>query len=152
MSRNLVETIVGALVVVVAGAFTAYAFTHSGSTRPSGYELVGKFSRIDGVKRGTDVTLAGIKVGTVISHELDPKYYQAVVRVVIDDKVKLPADTAARVLTESLLGGAVISLEPGSDDKRLKPGDEFAKTQGATPIIDLLLAAFDPANRDKAKQ
>ena len=57
MGRNIVETIVGALVLVVAGVFVFYAFAKSDHTGPDGYEITARFGRIDGLKRGADVTI-----------------------------------------------------------------------------------------------
>jgi phospholipid/cholesterol/gamma-HCH transport system substrate-binding protein len=141
VARNVVETIMGAAVLVVAVGFTAYAFSQSGASRPGGYEIAARFDRIDGIKRGTDVTLAGMKVGTVISSEIDPKTYWAVVRFTVDSGIKLPADTSAKIMSEGLLGGGVVLLEPGSADAHLKPGEEIVKTQGARSIVELLAAA-----------
>ena len=141
MPRNVVETIMGAAVLIVAIGFTAYAFSQSGSNRPSGYELTARFDRVDGIKRGTDVSLAGVKVGSVLGSEIDLKSYQAIVRFTVDGGVKLPADTVAKIVSEGLLGGAVVLLEPGSAEAQLKPGDEIIKTQGARSIVELLAAA-----------
>ena len=140
MASNVVETIIGAAVLVVAVGFTAYAFSQSGASRPSGYEIAARFDRIDGVKRGTDVAVAGMKVGTVISSEIDPKTFWAVVRFTVDSSIKLPADTIAKIVSEGLLGGAVVLLEPGSAEEQLKPGEEIVKTQGARSIVELLAA------------
>ena len=60
MGRNIVETIVGALVLVVAGLFVFYAFAKSDRSGPGGYEIVARFDRIDGLKRGADITLSGV--------------------------------------------------------------------------------------------
>ena len=79
MGRNIVETIVGALVLAVAAVFVVYAFSKSDRGGPAGYEVVARFDRIDGLKRGADVTLSGVKVGTVTGFDLDRKTYQAVV-------------------------------------------------------------------------
>ena len=76
MGRNIVETIVGALVLVVAGVFVFYAFAKSDRSVPAGYEIIARFDRIDGLKRGADVTLSGVKVGTVTGFDLDRKTYQ----------------------------------------------------------------------------
>ena len=73
MNRNIVETIVGALVLVVAGVFVFYAFAKSDRTGPDGYEITARFGRIDGLKRGADVTLSGVKIGTVTAIDLDKK-------------------------------------------------------------------------------
>ena len=138
MGRNIVETIVGALVLVVAGVFVFYAFAKSDRTSPAGYEVVARFDRIDGLKRGADVTLSGVKVGTVTSFDLDRKTYQAVVHMMVSSNVSLPVDTHAKILSESLLGGMVVVLEPGGDKQMLKAGGEIDRTQGAVPLSELI--------------
>ena len=138
MGRNIVETIVGALVLVVAGVFVFYAFAKSDRSGPSGYEIIARFDRIDGLKRGADVTLSGVKVGTVTGFDLDRKTYQAVVRMLVSSNVSLPADTHAKIVSESLLGGMVVVLEPGGDAKMLPPGGEIEMTQGAIPLSELI--------------
>ena len=138
MGRNIVETIVGALVLVVAGVFVFYAFAKSDRSGPAGYELIGRFDRIDGLKRGADVTFSGVKVGTVTGFDLDRKTYQAIVRMMISSNVSLPADTHAKIVGESLLGGMVVVLEPGGDPKMLTAGQEIERTQGAIPLVELI--------------
>lgn len=138
MGRNIVETIVGALVLLVAGVFVFYAFSKSDRGAPAGYEIIARFDRIDGLKRGADVTVSGVKVGAVTGFELDRKTYQAVVRMMVSAGLDLPIDTHAKVVSESLLGGMVIILEPGSDQTLLKAGGEIDKTQGAIPLSELI--------------
>lgn len=138
MGRNIVETIVGALVLVVAGVFVVYAFSKSDRAGPGGYELVARFGRIDGLKPGADVTLSGVKVGSVTGFSLDPKTYQAVVRLGIASNVSLPADTHAKIVSESLLGGMVVVLEPGGDKTMLKSGGEIEQTQDSIPLTELI--------------
>lgn len=138
MGRNIVETIVGALVLVVAAIFVFYAFAKSDRSGPNGYEVVARFDRIDGLKRGADVTVSGVKVGTVTGFDLDPKTYQAVVRMSVASNVDLPVDTNAKVISESLLGGMIVVLEPGGDKQMIKNGGEIDKTQGAVPLSELI--------------
>ena len=138
MGRNIVETIVGAVVLVVAGLFVFYAFAKSDRNGPSGYEITARFGRIDGLKRGSDVTLSGVKIGTVTSIDLDRKTYQAVVHMAVTSSVQLPADTNAKIVSESLLGGMVVILEPGSETQMIQPGGEIKKTQGAVPLSELI--------------
>lgn len=138
MGRNIVETIVGAVVLVVAGVFVFYAFAKSDRATSNGYELVARFGRIDGLKRGADVTLSGVKVGTVTGIDLDGKTYQAVVHMAVSPSVALPDDTNAKVVSESLLGGMVVVLEPGADKKMLTPGSEIANTQDAISLTELI--------------
>ncbi len=138
MKRSVVETMIGAAVLLVAALFLVYAFRNVDAGTPKGYELFAKFDRIDGLKKGSDVTISGIKVGTVVDWQLDPKTYQAVVRLSVDSRYKLPRDTSAKLVSESLLGGLSLSLEPGGDDKELAPGGEITKTQGSVNLLDLI--------------
>ncbi len=138
VGRNIIETIVGALVLLVAGVFVFYAFAKSDRTGPDGYELIARFGRIDGLKRGADVTLSGVKIGTVTGFSLDPKNYQAVVRLAVSSNVDLPSDTHAKVVSESLLGGMVVVLEPGSSKQMLRNGAEIEHTQDSIPLTELI--------------
>lgn len=138
MGRNIVETIVGALVLLVAGAFVFYAFAKSDRTGPDGYEVVARFGRIDGLKRGADVTLSGVKVGTVTGFSLDSKTYQAIVRMTVSSNVNLPADTNAKIVSESLLGGTVVSLEPGNEKNLIRASGEIQNTQDSIPLTELI--------------
>ncbi len=138
MKRSVVETLIGAAVLLVAALFLVYAFRNVDAGTPQGYELFAKFDRIDGLKKGSDVTISGIKVGTVVDWTLDPKTFQAVVRLSVDSRYKLPRDTSAKLVSESLLGGLSLSLEPGGDDKDLAAGGEITKTQGSVNLLDLI--------------
>lgn len=138
MGRNVVETIVGALVLAVAALFVFYAFAKSDTRAPGGYEVIARFGRVDGLKRGADVTLSGVKVGAVTAVELDPKTYQAVVRLNVASNVELPTDTSAKIVSESLLGGMVIVLEPGGDKQLIGNGGEIDKTQDAVSLTELI--------------
>jgi phospholipid/cholesterol/gamma-HCH transport system substrate-binding protein len=138
VGRNIVETIVGALVLLVAGIFVFYAFAKSDRAGPGGYEILARFDRIDGLKRGADVTVSGVKVGSVTGFDLDRKTYQAVVRMMVSSSIGLPIDTNAKILSESLLGGMVVVLEPGGDNKMIQAGGEIDKTQGAVPLSELI--------------
>ena len=145
MNRSIVETLIGAVVLVVAGLFLAYAFRTVDASTPDGYEIIARFDRVDGLKKGADVTIGGIKVGTVVDQRLDPETFQAIVRLSIAGNIKLPADTSAKLVSESLLGGMSMALEPGGDDKDIPPGGQIMRTQGAVNLMDLIgQAIFTP--------
>jgi len=157
MSGNLVETLIGAVVLVVAGFFLAFAYTASGSRGSvSGYELTANFNRADGLTVGGDVRMSGIKIGTITNQSLDPKTFNAVIKFTIDGRYQLPDDSAAKIASESLLGGNYLSIEPGGSDKLLKPGESLRYTQGSVSLLDLIGQAIFSAttgggNGDKAK-
>ena len=136
--RNIAEVLIGAIVLVVAAGFLAYALAHSGRASGSGYDLSAKFDHIDGLGVGSDVRLAGVKVGTVVGEQIDPKTFEAVVTFSVRNDIKLPKDTAAIVTSESLLGGKYVSLQPGADDTTLQPGQSITITQGSVSLEELL--------------
>ncbi|HEY5300488.1 MAG TPA: outer membrane lipid asymmetry maintenance protein MlaD [Acetobacteraceae bacterium] len=137
--RNAIEVLTGILVLIVAFGFLGYAIAHSG-TGPSGggYPLYASFDNIAGLNVGSDVRLAGVKVGSVEAEVIDPKTYLARVTLDIRDGLELPKDSGATVASESLLGGIYLSISPGGDSQMLKPGDAFTATQGAVSLQDLL--------------
>lgn len=138
MRRNVIETVLGGVVLVVAGFFLAFAYKSADLRRVEGYEVTANFSSIAGLSAGSDVRVSGVKVGSVTGLTLDPKTYQAVVHMSIDPGIKLPTDTAAVVASESLLGGKFLSLEPGGDPDMIKPGGRIDYTQ-STPGLEQLL-------------
>ena len=138
MQNSIVETLIGAAVVAVAVLFLAFAYSSTGSGPISGYEVLAKFNRADGVNIGTDVRLSGIKVGTVSKLTLDPKTYNAVVTIAIANDVKLPDDSSVRITSEGLLGSQYLSIEPGASMTTIVAGGEIENTQGAIDLIGLL--------------
>ena len=140
MNGNLVETLIGAVVLLVAGFFLAFAYTTGGvgSGRMNGYELQARFNRADGLVTGGDVRLSGIKIGTVTKQALDPKTFDAIVTFSVDSRYQLPDDSAVKIASEGLLGGNFISVEPGGSNTVLKPGSEIKFTQGSVNLMDLI--------------
>jgi phospholipid/cholesterol/gamma-HCH transport system substrate-binding protein len=136
---NIIEALVGLLVVLVAIGFVTFAYNRTqAGTANDGYILKARFPNVAGVSPGTDVRVAGIKVGTVTKQSLDPGSYQALVEFGIDKALKLPIDSSASVTTEGLLGGTYVALTPGGDSVMLKPGEEITETSGATDLMSLV--------------
>ena len=114
--RSIAEVVIGAVVLLIAVGFLAYAIANSGRSAASGYTLFARFDHIDGLGVGNDVRVAGVKVGTVSQQRIDAQTFQAVVGFSVRDDIKLPKDTAAIITSESLLGGKYLSLQPGGDE------------------------------------
>jgi phospholipid/cholesterol/gamma-HCH transport system substrate-binding protein len=138
MSRNVIETVMGAVVLLVAAVFLVFVYSTSNLRASSGYELIAHFNRVDGVGPGTDVRMSGIKIGTVADVSLDPKTYLAVMRLSIRDDVQLPTDSTAKVQSDGLLGGSYVAIEPGGADEMLAAGGEIRLTQDPNNIADLI--------------
>jgi phospholipid/cholesterol/gamma-HCH transport system substrate-binding protein len=124
MGRNIIETVLGAVVLVVAAFFLAFALKTADANKIQGYIVTANFPRADGLKNGSDVMVNGVKVGNVLGQELltAPGKDQFLVKVsmTIDPKVQLPTDTVALIANESLLGGRYLSLEIGVDEDNIR--------------------------------
>ena len=138
MSGNLVETLIGAIVLVVAGVFLFFAYNKADVLAVSGYSLQAKFERADGVNIGSDVLLGGIKIGTVTGQTLDTVDYLAVIELSIRNDVRLPDDSAIKIASDGLLGSKYLSVEPGGSETMLETGQEIRYTQGAIDLTDLI--------------
>ena len=141
MQRNVFETVLGAVVLLVAAAFVVFFYRTTDIAPKSGYTVTASFSQINGLEPGSPVRISGVKVGQVLDFKLDPKSYNAIVRMNIDNGVKIPDDTAAVVTSEGLLGGKFMSLEPGADDTYLTQGGRIQYTQAA-PDLEQMLGKF----------
>ncbi len=140
MAENTTEVIVGGVVLAAAAGFLIHLASAAGISRDSGsYELTASFRSIEGVTAGTDVRLAGVKVGTVTALDLNPKTFRADARFTVREGIDLPDDTSAVIASEGLLGGNFLELVPGGSPFDLEPGAEVENTQGAVSLITLLL-------------
>ena len=65
MRRSVIETVLGAVVLLVAGIFFFVAYTGSDIKPTVGYQVQARFNAIDGLTVGSDARVGGVKVGTV---------------------------------------------------------------------------------------
>lgn len=138
MGRNLIETIMGAVVLAVAGFFLAFAYNHADLKQVAGYGLSAQFASIGGLEDGSDVRINGIKVGTVASHQLDPVTFNAVLHLTIMPEIRLPTDTVATIASDGLLGGKFLKLEPGRATGRIEDGGTITKTRDFKSIEEMV--------------
>lgn len=138
------EVALGGAVLAAAVAFAAFALNGAGArlAEAPSYALSGTFRSAEGVRPGTEVRLAGVRVGQVTAMDLNPATFQAVVQVQVDARLALPADSTLAVASEGLLGGTFLEIIPGGMPINLEPGEAFQDTQSAVGLIQLLLRAF----------
>lgn len=140
MAYERAEIIAGAGVLAVAIGFAVYAGQGSGLMRqPEGYPLLASFRSVEGITVGSDVRLAGIKVGTITDLTLNPQTFFADARIEVRNDVLLPVDSAILISSEGLLGGNFVEILPGGALENLGPGEEIEDTQGAVSLITLLM-------------
>jgi len=138
MGRNLVETVMGAVVLLIAGFFLIFAYNSSDLRPVSGYEIKARFNSVEGLQEGSDVRIGGVKVGSITEQHLDAETFQAVVTMTVRSGVRLPVDSIASVTGDSLLGGKYLKLTPGAAKKLVAAGGEIKKTQDALVLEQIL--------------
>ncbi len=140
MKNNVLETLVGAAVVVIAAGFLTYLAKASDfGSGGSGYDVIANFQSAEGLSVGTDVRMAGVKIGTVTSMELDRHTYEARTKMVITSDILIPDDSDVSITTEGLLGGSFVEVNPGGSEFMLAEGDEFINVQSAVSLLNLLM-------------
>jgi phospholipid/cholesterol/gamma-HCH transport system substrate-binding protein len=158
MGRNAIETVLGAVVLVVAALFMAFAYSSADLQKVQGYQITANFPMVDGLKEGTDVKVNGVKVGSISSMSLittpGPSQYLVKVAMTIKPEVQLPVDTVASVASESLLGGKYMSLEIGVEEDMVKTDGtgKITRTQAPMRLDDLIgQVIYGSKKSDKAE-
>ena len=147
MQRNMLETVMGAIVLLTAVAFVSLAYEAANIRGTDGYELEAEFGATGGLSVGDDVRISGIKVGRISRQALDPVTYAARIVMSLDERIRIPADSSARITAASLLGGNYLELIPGADEDMMQPGEVIYDTRDPVSLTDLLgKAVFSAAN------
>jgi len=149
MKRNIVETVLGAVVIAVAIVFLVFSYSAANVGSTNGYQVKARFASIGGLGIGDKVVISGVKVGTVSDIELNKGTYLAEVTLDIDPDVKLPEDTSAMISSESLLGGLYMQLEPGGAEDMIEQDGYIQYTQAPQNLEQLLgQFIFSMQNKD----
>lgn len=138
MKRSVVETILGAVVIIVAGLFLYFSYEMGDVGSPTGYVVHADFSNVGGLNVGDDVQISGVKVGSIAAVTLLPDTYLARVTMSLRGDIQLPVDTAALISSESLLGGRFMALEPGAEDDMIENDGRIFYTQAPQNLEQLL--------------
>jgi len=137
--ENGAEALVGLLVVLLAAWFVLFALQRTGGRgSANAIEVTALFPNAVGVNPGTDVRVAGVKVGSVSGQKLDPQSFQVSMQMALDPAVKLPSDSSAAITSEGLLGGTYVAIVPGGSETPLKNGDTIIDTQGSIDMMGLI--------------
>lgn len=144
LKTKFLEPLVGFLVLTIAVVFFMYVTqsTNSIISNKDIYRLSADFRSAEGVKIGSDVRLAGVKIGTVHNIALDKQTYRAVTDFSVDNNVQIPDDSSANIASEGLLGGYFIDIVPGGSEFNFQPNDIIVDTQSAVSFTSLLLNFF----------
>ena len=138
MKKRPVETIMGLVVLLIAGLFLYFAYSVSDLQVVKGYEVTAKFLKVGGLNVGADVIINGIKIGTVIGQKLDNENYDAEIKLSIASDIKLPKDSTAMISSNGLMGNKFIKIEPGKSKDMLQNGDEISNTKDFKTLEDMV--------------
>ena len=155
MSKNMLETLTGAFVLAIAAWFLLFFMkSNTGlSVANDHYPLFAKFDQADGLSVGTPVKISGVKVGVITSEYIDPNTYLAVINFSVNDNIKIPADSIAKISSEGLIGGKYLAISPGGDEKMLAKGEEVKFTQSSINLETLIgKMMFSKSDSDSKEQ
>tara|TARA_X000001036_G_C20614960_1_gene780549 strand:+ start:233 stop:673 length:441 start_codon:yes stop_codon:yes gene_type:complete len=140
MKGQILETIIGAFVILSAGWFVFSVITKTENIFPRESEntYFASFYDVSGVKVGTQIKLAGVNIGKVVGVSLDTNEYVAEVTLAINNNIKIPDDSEIIIASESLLGGNFVSITPGGSEVYLEPNEKFVYSQGSINLNSLI--------------
>lgn len=140
MKKSTLEAAVG--LFVIAGLIcVGYLTIRLGKMEVIGnnfYQLKANFRTVSGLKKGANIEIAGVKVGSVENIYLDHKTQTAVAVFKIDKSVKLSLDVIASIKTSGLIGDKYVQLSPGGDPESLKDGDFIHETESPVDFEELI--------------
>ncbi len=138
MKQNILETVVGLVVLAIAGFFLFYSYNMKKKDIKEEYSLTATFENVEGIIVGSDVNIGGIAIGKVEKLTLDPKTYNAMMTLSIDEKVKIPTDSRAAIVSTGFLGEKFISITPGGDEGFLENNGQIKYTQSSINLESLI--------------
>lgn len=152
MRGRLIETVMGAVVLVIAVVFMVFAYNAADLRPVDGYRLTAQFASVGGLAPGNDVRIGGVRVGTVVDQTIEPERFRAVVTFTIRHDLRLPVDTRAAIASDGLLGGKYLRLEVGRETARIEPGGEIRETSDALALEELLSRAIFLLSEEPKKE
>ena len=138
MEKARLELIVGVF-VLVGIVCLGYLSIKLGKLEVIGgdrYEVDAPFNSASGLKPGAAVEIAGVEVGRVKSIVL--KDDQAIVRLAVQNGVKLYTDTFASIKTRGIIGEKFLSLSPGGGGEPLQAGGTIRDTESGLDLEELV--------------
>lgn len=139
MRTNVIETVMGAVVLLIAAFFLIFAYKNSGyGTQGESNPYQAIFDRVDGLVVGSDVRMSGVKIGAVQRIAIDPKTFLAHVWITLQSAIKLPKDSSAEIVSDGLMGGKYMSLTPGGEEDILQSGGMIEHTQSSVSLEQMI--------------
>ncbi len=140
MKRINIEVAVGLFMVVgfISFAWMSVRLGNIGLFDKPTYTVSARFGSVSGLKPESKVEISGVQVGKVVSIELDPDTYEAVVEMRIDQGVVLQEDVIASISTAGIIGDRFVKITPGGLDDLITDGGEITETESAISLEELI--------------
>lgn len=133
MKSNIIEIVVGIVVFIIILSLLVFAGTKYLYTKDDGYVIHGECSDAEGIIPGSDIMIAGVKIGYVSSLELNRENFYAEIDMQINKDTSLPEDSYATITTSGLMGNKYIAIVPGGSEAKLQQGSII----NITPTLNL---------------
>lgn len=139
-NRTKVEIIVGTFLLsgIIAVAWLAVRLGDVSLAEDTRYRITAGFTSASGLRPGTWVEAAGVRVGMVDSIEFDAEKYEARVTLAIDRGVPISKDAVASIRTAGIIGDKFVKITPGGDDRLLEDGMELRETEASINLEELI--------------
>jgi phospholipid/cholesterol/gamma-HCH transport system substrate-binding protein len=138
MEKAKLEMVVGVFVLVGMACLGYLAIKLGKLELVSGnvYEVDAQFNSASGLKPGSTIEIAGVEVGRVRGIVLNDD--RAMVKLAVNNTVKLYTDTIASIKTRGIIGEKFLALSPGGGGDLLKPGDTIRDTESGLDLEELV--------------
>jgi phospholipid/cholesterol/gamma-HCH transport system substrate-binding protein len=138
MSKQSLHALVGAVIVLLGVVAIIVSQTGGRGTSTAGYELIGRYGATDGVAVGTKVLLVGIQIGEVTRQYYDRQSQRAVLHFTIRTGMEIPIDSVALIVSDGMLGGKYIKIQPGGELEMMRAGETFEYVQDSIVFEEIL--------------
>lgn len=155
MNSKQIDFSVGLFVLVGLVAIAYMAIQIGGSRFLGGdtQRVDAIFTDIGGLSSGSNITIAGVKVGVVGPIRLDQEALKARVELRIDSGIELFDDATASIKTNGLIGDKYIAIYPGTPDLGLDLDGPIVDTEPAIDIEGLISRfAFGDVTKEESKE
>ena len=143
MTEKTIEIVVGTVVFLTALIFLFFVLNVTNFKEDaSNYNLTASFRSAEGISVGTDVRMAGVKIGAVTNLALNKDSYKADAMISISEEINIPDDSSILISSEGLLGGSFVEIVPGGSMSNYETGEEVTDTQSSISLVSLLLRMF----------
>jgi len=140
MKKYSSETMVGVFVVVglLCIGYMTVKLGKVGFLGDHTYVLKARFNKVTGLRVGNSVSMLGLEIGQVADFSIDQEEQVAIVKMKINNDIKVYDDAIASIKTEGLIGDKFVEIDVGGGGDELKSGYTITETESPVDIQELI--------------